>query len=141
MVAGGGADDAMGKLLRGEVHHLVVGTPELEAEDRLLVFTLEQDLVVQAPAEVLRRLQLGLDSDVVDPRCKYLFQVIGRSKVLAHQRPIISAGKKPPDLAIRGPIHQRRGGGDNRFNDRKQVATLSLPRALHGEYRYAVGPV
>ena len=52
MVAGGRADHALFQLLGGEVRHLVVGAAQLEAEDGLLVFALEQHFVVQASAEV-----------------------------------------------------------------------------------------
>jgi hypothetical protein len=45
------------ELLRRQVRHLVVGAAQLEAEHGLLVFALEQHLVVQAPAQVFGGLQ------------------------------------------------------------------------------------
>jgi hypothetical protein len=57
VVAGRGANHALFELLRRQVRHLVVGAAQLEAEDGLLVFALEQHLVVQAPAQVFGGLQ------------------------------------------------------------------------------------
>jgi hypothetical protein len=45
------ADHAALELRGRELGHLVVGPAQLEAEHRLLVFALEQHLVVQAPAQ------------------------------------------------------------------------------------------
>jgi hypothetical protein len=55
VVAGRGADHAAFQLLGRQVRHLVVGAAQLEAEHRLLVFALEQHLVVQALAQVARQ--------------------------------------------------------------------------------------
>src|SRR5439155_9432556 len=48
MIARAGGDDAASALFRGEVRHAVVGTAQLEAENRLLVFALEQHRVPEA---------------------------------------------------------------------------------------------
>ena len=48
MVASRGANDALLELGRCEVRHFVVRTAQLEAVHGLLVFTLEQHVVVQA---------------------------------------------------------------------------------------------
>ncbi len=66
MVAGGGTDDAAGEFFRGEVSHLVVGAAKLETEDRLGVFSLEPDLVVDPFGEFAGEFERGLDGDVVD---------------------------------------------------------------------------
>jgi hypothetical protein len=65
------------QLLGREVRHLVVGAAQLEAAHRLLVLALEQHLVVQAPAQVARGLQGGLDGHVVDAGGEDLLQVVG----------------------------------------------------------------
>ena len=77
VVAGRGADHALGQLLGRELHHAVVGTTQLEAAHRLLVLALEQNLVVQAPAQVAGGLQRGLDGDVVNAGREDLLQVVG----------------------------------------------------------------
>ena len=59
------------------MRHLVVGAAQLEAEDGLLVFPLEQHFVVQASAEVLGRLQRRFLRHVVDPRGQDFFKVVG----------------------------------------------------------------
>ena len=48
MVAGAGGNHTPLQLGRTQAHHLVVGTPQLEAEDRLQVLPLKQYPVVQA---------------------------------------------------------------------------------------------
>ncbi|MPM77317.1 hypothetical protein SDC9_124320 [bioreactor metagenome] len=82
VVAGRRTDHATRQLLRCELGHLVVGAAQLEAEHGLLVFALEQHLVVQASAEGFRDLQIGLDGDVVDACGQDLLQVIKRGERL-----------------------------------------------------------
>ena len=52
MVAGAGGDHPLGQYRWGKTHHLVEGAPELEAEDRLQVFPLQQHPVTQPFREV-----------------------------------------------------------------------------------------
>ena len=52
MVAGAAAHNTLPRLGRVQVGHLVVGTAQLEAEDGLLIFALEEDVVPKAVAEV-----------------------------------------------------------------------------------------
>src|SRR5688572_23025658 len=106
MIARRGADHAAFQLLGRQVRHLVVGAAQLEAEDSLLVLTLEQYLVVQPSAQVPGGLQRRLDRHVVDACREDLLEVIGGLEMLFHNQRIISrpswARKKPPDLAARG---------------------------------------
>jgi hypothetical protein len=55
VVASAGGDDAAGALAVGEVRDLVVGTAQLETENRLQVLALEHDLVAQARRQTRRR--------------------------------------------------------------------------------------
>ncbi len=66
VVARRGANDPLLELGWAEVGHFVVGPAQLEAEHRLLVFALEQDLVVQALAQVAGQVQVGFMGHVVD---------------------------------------------------------------------------
>ena len=86
VVAGRGADHAAGQLLGRQVRHLVVGAAQLEAEDRLLVFALEQHRVAQPLAEVARPLQRRLDRHVVHPRIEDAGQVVGRGEGMGRKR-------------------------------------------------------
>ena len=76
MVAGRGTDHAFFELRCAQVCHLVVSAAQLEAEHRLLVFTLEQDGVFQAHAQVFGRLQSRLDRHVIDAGREDFFQVV-----------------------------------------------------------------
>ena len=78
VVAGRGADHALLQLLGCQLRHLVIGAAQLEAEHRLLVLAFEQHLVVQAPAQCARRLQVGLDGHVVHARREDFLQVVER---------------------------------------------------------------
>ncbi|MDT4851377.1 hypothetical protein FQZ97_855560 [compost metagenome] len=78
MIAGRSADHAVLELLGREVRHLVVGAAQLETEDRLLVFALEQHRVVQPLAQVACRLQRRLHRHVIHASGQDLFQVVGR---------------------------------------------------------------
>ena len=49
MIAGAGGEHAARPLVGRQVRHAVVGAPQLEAEDRLQVFTLQEDVVAGAP--------------------------------------------------------------------------------------------
>jgi hypothetical protein len=100
VVARRSADDTPLQLFRRELDHLVVGAAQLEAEDRLLVFPLEQHLVVQPPAEVARGLECRFDRDVVDPRGEDLLQVVGWLEMLCHDPTIIC-----------GPLNRSDGAG------------------------------
>ena len=76
MVACRGTDHALGQLLLREIGHLVVGPAQLEAEHRLLVFTLEQNLVVQAAAQIPGGFQIRLNRHVVHACIQDFCQVI-----------------------------------------------------------------
>lgn len=52
MVAGGAANHAFPALGGVEMRHLVVGASQLEAEDRLFILALEEDLALESVAEV-----------------------------------------------------------------------------------------
>ncbi len=67
VVARTGGDYPFRHGLGRQTHHLVVGAADLEAEDRLKVFALEQHPVVDALGQTSRRLERGFDGDVVDP--------------------------------------------------------------------------
>jgi hypothetical protein len=77
MIAGRRADHAAGERLRREMRHLVVGAAQLEAEDRLAVFPLEEDPVAEPRGERRRRIERGFDGDVVDARRQDLLQIAG----------------------------------------------------------------
>jgi hypothetical protein len=52
MVTGGAADNTLPALGRVEMGHLVVSAAQLEAEDGLLVFTLEKDIAFESVTQV-----------------------------------------------------------------------------------------
>lgn len=66
VVAGAAADDAPPAAGGLEVSHLVVCAAQLEAKDRVLVLALEQDIALQAVAEVHCGGQRGLLAGLVD---------------------------------------------------------------------------
>src|SRR5439155_6074392 len=66
MIARAGGDDAASALVLGQVRHAVVGAAQLEAEDRLLVFALEQHRVPEASGQPRREIERRLARDVVD---------------------------------------------------------------------------
>ena len=76
MVAGRCTHHAFGELCSAELHHFVVSAAQLKTKHRLLVFALEQHLVVQAFAEYGRSVQCRLVRHVVHPRCEDSFQVV-----------------------------------------------------------------
>ena len=77
VVAGRGADDAARERVGRQPDHLVVGAAQLEAEHRLGVLALEEDVVAEARRERRRSVERRLDGDVVDPRGEDLLQVAG----------------------------------------------------------------
>ncbi len=66
MVAGAGGDDSPGPLLGREVGNAVVGAPQLEAEDRLQILALEEDVLTQSAGEMGSSFERGLPGHVVD---------------------------------------------------------------------------
>ena len=60
------------------MRHLVVRPAQLEAEDTLLVFTLEQYGVFQTNAECFGTLQARFNRHVVHAGGQDFFQVVGR---------------------------------------------------------------
>ena len=104
VVAGRRADYAAFQLRRRQVCHLVVCPPQLEAEDGLLVFTLQEHPVLQALAQVFGRLQGGLHGHVVHTGGEDFFQVIGGGEWLCH-----GAIGSPAQQSRRGTHHS--GGG------------------------------
>jgi len=77
VVARGGGDDAALERLGREVGHLVVGTPQLEAENGLGVFPFEQHRVRNSRRNLGSGFEGGLDSDVVDFGGEYAFEIVG----------------------------------------------------------------
>ncbi len=77
VVAGRGADDAARQRLGVQVRHLVVRAAQLEAENRLLVFALEQHVVADAARQRARRLECGFTRHVVDAGGEDALQVAG----------------------------------------------------------------
>ena len=77
VVARRGANHPARELLAAELGHFVVRPAQLEAEHRLLVFALEQHLVVQAPPQVARHVQSRLVRHVVYLGGEDFLQVIG----------------------------------------------------------------
>ena len=57
VIAGAGGDDAARAILRRQPGDPVVGAADLEAEDRLEVFALEQHLVVEPPRQARRQIE------------------------------------------------------------------------------------
>jgi hypothetical protein len=66
------------ELLGREVRHLVVGAAQLEAENRLLVFALEQHGVAKPLAERARFLERGFDRHVVNAGVQNFSEIVGR---------------------------------------------------------------
>src|SRR5688500_1858805 len=63
-----GGDDARASLRRREIHHLVVGAPQLKGKDGLKVLSLEKNVRRQTKRERLGPLQRRFDGHVVDAR-------------------------------------------------------------------------
>lgn len=59
------SDDTLPSVARGYVGHEVVGTPDLEAEDGLKVFTLEPYLISKPCAEIRGKDERGFVEDLV----------------------------------------------------------------------------
>jgi len=76
VVAGRGADHAPLPLRRRQMHDLVVGAAQLEAEHRLHVLALEQYAVAAARREDRRQLQRRFDGHVIDAGVEYLFEIV-----------------------------------------------------------------
>ena len=70
MVAGGRANHTTLELLGAQMRHLVICAAQLETEHRLLVFTFEQNGVVQSATQGLGGFQVGLHRDIVDTGCQ-----------------------------------------------------------------------
>ena len=66
MVSGAGCDDAARALVGCQMRDPVVRAPQLIAEDRLQVFTLEQNAVAKAAREARRRVERGFLRDIVN---------------------------------------------------------------------------
>ena len=66
MIAGAGRNHAAIALGLGEFRDLVVGAAQLEAEDRLLVFALQPDVVVDASRQTRRKIERRFPRDFVD---------------------------------------------------------------------------
>ena len=76
MVTGRGADHAFFELGRRQLHHLVVSAAQFEAEHRLLVFTLEQHLILEFFAEYRCHVQSRLVRHVIHLGGQNFFQII-----------------------------------------------------------------
>jgi hypothetical protein len=66
MVAGRSGDHPVFFLPFGEMGNLVVGTAQFEGKNRLQVFTLEQDAVLQLARQSARLLERGFDGGFID---------------------------------------------------------------------------
>ena len=66
VVARRGADDPAGDLVRAQARHLVVGTAQLEREDRLQILTLQQNRPAESLREARHRVERALDRHIVD---------------------------------------------------------------------------
>ena len=52
MVTGAAGDDTLPALITIQMRHLVVGAPQLKAEDGLLVFPFEQDIAFESVGKI-----------------------------------------------------------------------------------------
>ena len=68
VVAGRGRDDAARQRFARQARHLVIGAADLEREDRLEVFALEQHAVVEPRRQRGQGVERRADRDVVDAR-------------------------------------------------------------------------
>ncbi len=66
MIAGAGCNHTTLALRLGEFGNLVVGASELEAEDRLLILTLQPDTVVDARGEARREFERRFVGDFIN---------------------------------------------------------------------------
>ncbi len=76
MVAGRGGDHAGRQSLAGKARHFVVGPAQLEGENRLQVFPLEQDAVADAGGQGGCEIEGGFVGDVVHPRSENRGEII-----------------------------------------------------------------
>ncbi len=87
VVAGAGRDHAAAERGRRQVDHLVVGAAQLEAEDRLQILALEQDLGAETRRQQRRDVERRLDGDVVDAGVEDPLQVrVGRHEAHYSER-------------------------------------------------------
>ena len=76
MVAGRGTDDAALEFLGREAGDLVVGTAQLEREDRLHVLALEADLVAGPGGKIAGQFERRFDRHVVNLCVEDFFEII-----------------------------------------------------------------
>ena len=124
VVAGRRADHATTELLGIEPDHPVVRPAQLEAEHRLGVLPLEQDLVAQPGGEHRRQVERRLVRDVVDPGRQDPLQIVD-------QAPSIAAPRIP-----NRPPRPRSALGRRRCTKRR----ATVPRPLvHRPHRRSAG--
>ena len=86
VISGRRGDYAARALGGGKLRHLVVGAAQLEGENGLLVFALEQYAVADAARQRRREVERRLDRDVVHLRGQDLLQIVNRHRCLTPDR-------------------------------------------------------
>ena len=86
--------------------NLVVGAPQLEAEDRLEILPFQQDLCADTGGQTRGGVEGGLARDVVDATAQYLAQQAVDARVGRRERHRASCYH----LAVRGPLACVRSG-------------------------------
>jgi hypothetical protein len=76
VIAGRSTDHAARGDRCRQMGDLVIGPAQFEREHRLQVFALEQHAVAKPARQAWRRVEWGLDRDIVDARFEYALQVI-----------------------------------------------------------------
>ena len=76
-ITGRAGNDPFPALIRVEMCHFIVRSSQLKAEDRLKIFTFEEDATFQAVAEVDGRCKGGFFDDIVDTGCEDKAEILG----------------------------------------------------------------
>ena len=110
--------------LSGQMRDLVVGAAQLEAEDRLQVLALEEDLVAEPRGQAWRRVERRLPRHVVDAAGEDVVEKLGEFGGDEH-RPIVSGAfglevsgrrwaEQPLHQISRHQLPHECGGGNHR---------------------------
>src|ERR1019366_7737150 len=90
VITGGSANHAALRADRRKLRDLVVGAAYFERKPRLQVFSFEEHAVEQTPRQARRRLQRGLDGDVIHFGFEDSFYVIFLHRMVALRAPTLA---------------------------------------------------
>ncbi len=144
VVAGARGDDAASGLVCPEVRNLVVRAAQLEAEHRLQILALEEDLVAETARQPRREVERRFARDVVDAAREDVVEQPGQTghwtgSTANSQLPTPTSSKKALGgvWRVSGRLEVALGYRIRRLNSQRPTANARLPGA--GKWRLAVG--